>query len=138
MLDTLPLTANGKVDRRALPAPDQERLEVDGAFLEPQTPTERLIAEIWQEVLGINKVGRHDNFFDLGGHSLLSMQVIARLQKAIGLRITPREIMFQALAQLATVCEEGMNVPQQAVKGHLIRRLFNTIKSAVLGMTAHR
>ena len=111
---------------------------MDGAFREPQTPTERLIAEIWQDVLGISKVGRHDNFFDLGGHSLLSMQVIARLEKTTGLRITPMEIMFQTLAQLAPVCEGSMDVAQQAVKRRLIRKLFDTIKSAVLGVSTIR
>src|SRR5207253_3491888 len=70
-LDHLPLTPNGKVDRGALPAPDQSRPELTESFVAPRTADEKLIAGIWGEVLKLKQVGIYDNFFDLGGHSLL-------------------------------------------------------------------
>ncbi|HEX8242205.1 MAG TPA: phosphopantetheine-binding protein, partial [Longimicrobium sp.] len=78
-LEALPLTPNGKLDRRALPAPE------DGAFARrgyeaPQTETEQALAEIWAELLGVERVGRHDDFFHLGGHSLLAVRVISRVR----------------------------------------------------------
>ena len=69
-LDTIPLTPNGKVDRKALPAPDADAL-VTHAWEAPQGPVEEVLSGIWQELLGVERVGRHDSFFDLGGHSLL-------------------------------------------------------------------
>ncbi|NEP55457.1 MAG: amino acid adenylation domain-containing protein [Symploca sp. SIO2G7] len=80
MLEALPLTANGKVDRRALPAPDLEKNRLS-EFIPPRTPTEEAIANIFASVLGIKQVGVHDNFFELGGHSLSATQVISRLQQ---------------------------------------------------------
>ncbi|MCP4653882.1 MAG: amino acid adenylation domain-containing protein, partial [bacterium] len=86
-LETLPLTASGKVDRRALPAPDRRRPEQEAAYAAPRSATERAIAEIWKEVLGIDRVGLRDNFFDLGGDSLLLAQVHSRLQAAVDAEI---------------------------------------------------
>jgi amino acid adenylation domain-containing protein len=80
-LESLLLTPNGKVDRRALPAPDENRPELKEAFVKPRTPVEELLAGIWAEVLKLEKVGIHDNFFDLGGHSLLGTKLIAQIQK---------------------------------------------------------
>jgi acyl carrier protein len=77
-LDLLPLTTNGKVDRRALPAPDLERSRLEMKFVAPRTPVEKVLAKIWSEVLGLERVGVHDNFFELGGHSLLAIQVMSR------------------------------------------------------------
>jgi len=68
LLESLPLTTNGKIDRRSLPAPDINRAEFESNFTEPRTPDEQLIAEIWAKVLGLERVGIHDNFFELGGH----------------------------------------------------------------------
>ncbi|MBO0798082.1 MAG: amino acid adenylation domain-containing protein, partial [Blastocatellia bacterium] len=101
-LESLPLTANGKVDRKALPAPDQVRGERE--YVAPRTPTEELLANIWAQVLGVEKVGIHDNFFSvLGGDSILSIQIIARANQA-GLRLTPRNIFErQTVAGLAEV-----------------------------------
>jgi acyl carrier protein len=76
------LTLNGKLDRRALPAPEQNNLERDGIFVAPRNPTEETLAEIWQEILSIERVGVYDNFFDLGGHSLLATRVISRVHNA--------------------------------------------------------
>jgi acyl carrier protein len=79
MLDALPLTPSGKVDRRALPVPEGSQPQVETEFVAPQTPTEEQLAKIWQEVLGLDQVGIQDNFFELGGHSLLAMQVLSRV-----------------------------------------------------------
>jgi acyl carrier protein len=80
-LEDLPLTPNGKVDRRALPAPEGLRPQLAAAYVAPQTETERVISAIWQDVLQIEKVGIYDNFFDLGGHSLLMVRVNRRLRE---------------------------------------------------------
>ncbi|WP_336355556.1 amino acid adenylation domain-containing protein [Pseudomonas granadensis] len=79
-LEALPLTANGKLDRKALPAPDSDAF-ARGEFEPPQGAVESLIAEIWQSVLGVEQVGRHDNFFELGGHSLLAVRLIERMRQ---------------------------------------------------------
>ena len=93
VLGALPLSPNGKVDRKALPAPDQDRREWQGAFVPPRTSTEQLLASIWAEVLGVTRVGVHDNFFDLGGHSLQAVQVAARALKVLG-RTVPVKALF--------------------------------------------
>jgi acyl carrier protein len=85
-LERLPLTENGKLDRRALPAP-QDELMAPGSR-PPENPTEKRIADIWSEVLGRSAVGVHDDFFDLGGHSLLATRVLSRLRQAFRFEIT--------------------------------------------------
>jgi hypothetical protein len=81
ILDAIPLTSSGKVDRRSLPAPGASRPELARAFVEPRTPSEQAIAAIWRGVLRLERVGVHDNFFELGGHSLLIVQAHGRLAK---------------------------------------------------------
>ena len=81
VLEALPLTPNGKVDRRALPQPEL-RPELEPTFVAPQTPTEELVASIWEKVLGVEKVGINDNFFELGGHSLLATQLLLQVNDA--------------------------------------------------------
>jgi len=100
-LDALPLSANGKVDRRALLAPEAARTERLTPFVEPRTPAERALAEVWSQLLGVERVSVHDNFFELGGDSILSIQVVARAQQA-GLRLTPKQLFqHQTIAELA-------------------------------------
>lgn len=94
-LDTLPLTANGKIDRRNLPGPDPSRPEQESSFVAPRTPVEELLAQIWTEVLKLEQVGVHDNFFELGGHSLLLTQVASRIQRTF-LVLLPLRILFDA------------------------------------------
>jgi amino acid adenylation domain-containing protein/non-ribosomal peptide synthase protein (TIGR01720 family) len=102
-LDALPLTANGKVDRRALPAPATARPDLPGEHAAPETAAERRLAAIWSEVLRVEPVGLHDNFFQLGGDSILSIQVVSRASRA-GLHITARQIFeHQTIAALAAV-----------------------------------
>jgi len=79
MLDALPLTPNGKVDRKNLPSPVARPVALGGGFVAPRSGIERQIARVWQEVLGVDTVGANDNFFDLGGHSLLMVRVHGRL-----------------------------------------------------------
>jgi amino acid adenylation domain-containing protein len=101
-LARLPLTANGKVDRRALPAPGGARPELAGAFAAPAAGRERAVAAIWRDVLGLAAVGRHDNFFDLGGHSLLLAQVHARLRAELGQELPLVELFrYPTVAALA-------------------------------------
>jgi syringomycin synthetase protein SyrE len=90
-LDALPLTANGKLDRRALPEPGQESL-ASKAYEAPLGDTEIAIAEIWKGLLHLDQVGRHDGFLELGGHSLLAVQLLSRLRRKLGARITLREL----------------------------------------------
>jgi amino acid adenylation domain-containing protein/non-ribosomal peptide synthase protein (TIGR01720 family) len=107
VLDRLPTTPNGKVDRRALPAPDSGRPELEAAYVAPSTPAEETLARIWGEVLGLDQVGVRDNFFELGGDSILSIQIVARGNKA-GLRLNPQMLFqHQTIAELALVAEAG-------------------------------
>jgi len=93
-LEALPLTSSGKVDRRALPAPDRQRPELDSEPVAPRTPTEEVLARIWAELLGLEQVGIHDNFFELGGHSLLATQVVTRIQDMLNVPI-PLRVFFE-------------------------------------------
>ena len=87
MLLTMPLTPNGKVDRRALPAPDDLAQQRTGWHVPPQDPLDHMVAAIWEELLGVRNVGITDNFFDLGGHSLLAAQMIDAIERASGCRL---------------------------------------------------
>jgi non-ribosomal peptide synthase protein (TIGR01720 family) len=106
LLDRLPQTPNGKVDRRGLPAPETVRPDLAQAYEAPRGAVEQVLAEIWAQVLGVARVGRHDNFFELGGDSILSIQIIARAATA-GLRLTAKELFqHQTVAALAAVAGE--------------------------------
>jgi amino acid adenylation domain-containing protein len=94
-LDALPLTSHGKIDRRALPAPDAERPALAEAFLAPRSVVEEMLAAIWSDVLGGVRVGVNDNFFELGGHSLLATQVMSRVREAFGIEIGLRRLFEQ-------------------------------------------
>ena len=107
-LDALPLTENGKVDRKALPPPDFTR-PAARACVAPRNPIEETLATIWGAVLGVPQVGVHDHFFELGGDSILSIQVIARA-RAAGIRLTPRDLAQRpTIAELAAGLEPGPN-----------------------------
>lgn len=99
-LDAFPLSASGKLDRRALPAPGH-RHDEDADFVAPRDSSERLVASTWSELLGVERVGVHDNFFELGGHSLLCLEAIARLERSSGARLNPREMLFGTLEAVA-------------------------------------
>lgn len=108
-LESLPLNSNGKVDRKALPAPDQNRPELEQEYQEPQTPTEKKLANIWCEVIEIEKIGIHDNFFELGGHSLTAMRVINRLRNAFG-----RDIPLLVLFDNPTIAKLSAQIQKQS------------------------
>ncbi len=93
-LPALPITPNGKVDRRVLPAPDINSLIQTLEFVAPQTPTEELVASIWEKVLGVEQASVNDNFFELGGHSLLATQVVSQLNSSLGLHL-PLSKLFE-------------------------------------------
>ena len=90
-LESFPLTPNGKLDRKALPAPDGSSA-VSRAYEAPQGSTEALVAQIWQELLHLEQVGRHDHFFELGGHSLLAVQLISRLRQELAVEVPLRDL----------------------------------------------
>jgi amino acid adenylation domain-containing protein len=101
-LEKLPVTPNGKLDRRALPSLDRIDRSIERDFVPPSSDLEKIIADVWREVLGLSRVGVYDNFFELGGHSLLATQVTSRLQKLLQLKI-PLSVVFEAptISQLA-------------------------------------
>jgi acyl-coenzyme A synthetase/AMP-(fatty) acid ligase/acyl carrier protein len=114
-LDRLPLTPSGKVDHRALPAPD-----LSGAgpreYAPPETPAQEVLAGIWAEVLGLDRVGVHDNFFELGGDSLRSVGIAARVQTAFDVTLTPRDVLVtQTVAGLAGLVEDKILQEFEAV-----------------------
>jgi amino acid adenylation domain-containing protein len=106
VLDALPLTPNGKVDRKALPVPEG-RPAGEAAYEAPRTPTEQALAEIWAEILRVERVGIHDNFFILGGHSLLATRVIMRTRDRLGM-VLPLRTLFESptIAQWAKWTDE--------------------------------
>jgi len=91
ILEKFPVTPNGKIDRRALPAPDYDDAEREKKFVAPRTEEEKLLADAWKSVLGIEKIGIYDNFFEIGGDSIQTIQVISRANQA-GLQITPKHL----------------------------------------------
>ncbi len=104
-LKSLPLTPNGKVDRRSLPEPDSARAKLEGTFAEPRTPAEEAIAQIWGQMLEVEKVGIYDNFFELGGDSISSIRIVAKINQS-GLRVTPKQLFeCPTVAELAAVAD---------------------------------
>ncbi|WP_315788441.1 phosphopantetheine-binding protein [Fischerella sp. JS2] len=136
LLDALPLTANGKVDRRALPGLQGLRClttsryastQVKAAYVMPQTETEKIIANIWQEVLQIEKVGINDNFFELGGDSLQVTQVVSRVHEKFQLNV-PMQSLLQTptLASLAKSIDE-INITAQ-IQAPIDKALTNRVE----------
>ncbi|MBO1057381.1 MAG: amino acid adenylation domain-containing protein [Dolichospermum sp. JUN01] len=120
ILEFLPLTPNGKIDRRALPVPDS-RAGLEVSFVLPRNQTEKILAQIWVEVLRVKQVGIYDNFFELGGDSILSIQILAKAKQA-GLQLTLKQLFAnQTIAQLAAVAGtvKTIEVKQELVTGAL-------------------
>nr|WP_284676792.1 non-ribosomal peptide synthase/polyketide synthase [Pseudomonas sp. AKS31] len=110
-LERLPLTANGKLDRKQLPHP--EVAQVQEVYAAPRNELEQRLAEIWQDVLKVERVGLNDNFFELGGDSIISIQVVSRARQA-GIRFTPKDIFqHQTVQRLATVAQQSDAVQMQ-------------------------
>jgi len=104
VMDKLPLSPNGKIDRKALPPPHQGRIEVAREFVAPRDPIEQMLAQIWSEILSVRRIGIHDNFFELGGHSLLAVRIMAEIERLVKKRL-PLATFLQAptIADLADV-----------------------------------
>jgi hypothetical protein len=117
LLEALPLTTSGKVDCHRLPNPERDRPALEEAFVAPRTPVEEVLAQIWGEVLKVERVGVHDDFFALGGHSLLATQVVSRLHRALQV-----EVPVRSLFENSTVTG--------------LAELVETIRSAVQGTPA--
>lgn len=139
-LDTLPLTANGKVDLAALPVFDGSRPELQRRYVAPRDALERQVAEIWEEVLGVRPVGVQDRFFDLGGHSLLAVRMAAQLEKRLGKKL-PVAAIFQhrTVEELARVLRssDGRYAPATSlveVQGHGQRPTFYFVHGVGGGM----
>lgn len=115
-LEQLPLTPNGKVDKKALPAPDIERPELENVFVAPESPTEQRLALIWTELLGINRAGLYDNYFELGGDSLLATQLASQIRKIFEVEL-PLADLFQhpILAELSAIIEEAIMTQMEAM-----------------------
>ena len=109
-LDEMPRTPNGKVDRKALPEPDNSRPKLENAYIPAQTPVEQTLSEIWSDVLNINPVGINDKFLELGGNSLMAMQVITRVLRAFKIKLSPKSL-FEAptVAEMATVVVQNLS-----------------------------
>jgi acyl carrier protein len=130
-LQQLPLSSHGKIDRRALPAPGKTRPGLQETFVAPRTALESVIADAWKAVLGVERVGVYDNFFDLGGHSLLSIQAIARLEKETGLKMNPKAFVTQTLGQLASSYQQRMGLLEQTRSLGRKRKIWSLFKSVI-------
>ena len=106
-LEALPVTPSGKVDRRALPAPDSARPDLDASYAAPRNPVQEVLADIWSDLLGVDRVGIHDDFFQLGGHSLLVAKLAARVRQAFKVELSLVQV-FQSptVAALSEVIEK--------------------------------
>jgi amino acid adenylation domain-containing protein len=134
LLDEMPLTPSGKVDRRALPEPTQLRPEIEHEFVAPRSPAEELLAEMWARVLKLERVGIHDNFFELGGHSLLATQLISQVREVFRIELPLRSLFeeptvsgllkeiaqawggMEILEEVARTLKEIDQLPEETVK----------------------
>ncbi|HID54166.1 MAG TPA: non-ribosomal peptide synthetase, partial [Anaerolineae bacterium] len=116
-LAQMPLTPSGKIDRHSLPEPDNLRPDLAAEFVAPRTPMEELLANVWQELLGVEKVGVYDDFFELGGHSLLATQLISRLRGQF-----PAQLSLRALFESPTIAglAEQLTLAQQSANGRTL------------------
>jgi amino acid adenylation domain-containing protein/thioester reductase-like protein len=114
VMDALPLTPNGKVDRRALPAPNRERSGSKAAFVAPRTPIEETLAAIWAKILGFDDVGVQDNFFEMGGHSLLAAQLLSQIETTFQVKLSLANVFMaptiENLAQIIVNQQQGSSV----------------------------
>jgi amino acid adenylation domain-containing protein len=127
LLDAIPLNASGKVDRGMLPLPIPARPEMESDYVPPGTPVEKALAIIWTEVLGIDRVGSHDNFFDLGGNSLLATQIVSRVIKQFELAL-PLQSLFQSptVAEMAILIKENRG---KTVDENGLNRIFADLEA---------
>jgi len=135
MLNTLPLTANGKVDRRALPKPDTSSLTQENSFVSPRDTWEHQLSYIWSDILNLHPVGVRDNFFDLGGNSLLAVRLMAQIQQQFGKNL-PLATLFGSptIEHLATMLRQHSNFlpssPLVAIQPHGSKQPFFCVPGA--------
>ncbi|ALF56357.1 non-ribosomal peptide synthetase [Nostoc piscinale CENA21] len=126
ILESMPLTPNGKIDRRALPAPDLQSERID-KYVAPRTPIEEMLAHIWAQVLKVEQVGIHDNFFELGGHSLLATQLLSRIRNIFKVELPLRELFARAtVAELGHFIEQLQQQELELSTPPILRRTNNT------------
>jgi len=127
LLDEMPLTPNGKIDRRALPAPEELRPEIEQRYVAPRNEIETALVELWQEVLGVNPIGVRDSFFDLGGHSLKATRLLAKVRQLFRTQL-PLSVVFEAttVEALARALVQHEAKPGQTAK---IARVLQRVKS---------
>ncbi len=111
LLDTLPLTPSGKVDRKAFPVPHGSRPELDNSYVAPRTTVEKELSQIWAEVLSLDEIGIHDKFFDLGGHSLAATRVVSRVIDRFKV-----ELPIKSLFESGTVADMAEIIVQNQAK----------------------
>ncbi|MCB9420437.1 MAG: amino acid adenylation domain-containing protein [Ardenticatenaceae bacterium] len=114
-LPEMPLSPNGKVDRQALPDPEVLTLDLARAYIPPQTPQEKLLAALWEQVLHVEQVGIHDNFFELGGHSLLATQIVSRVRKT-----TQIDLPIRTIFETPTIAELARHIAELQTNGTFI------------------
>jgi amino acid adenylation domain-containing protein len=131
-LEKIPLTPNGKIDVAQLVRLEPQQGEKKRVPDEPMTETEQILVSIWKKALELDRVSVHDNFFEIGGHSLLSIRVISRLEQEIGLRINPREFIYQTLGQLAASIDRQRKDAARAGKSVRKKSLWHSIKQGML------
>lgn len=134
VLEKMPLTPSGKVDRRALPKPEKSRRELEGALVIPQSDPEKLIAQVWQEVLQLEEIGIHDNFFDLGGNSLLLIKVHTKLIESFGSDV-PTVILFQYPTIHTLAQHLSQTQAEQPTQKPALRRAYKHLDIAIIGMS---
>lgn len=109
LLETFPLTPNGKVDRRALPEPDRSRRELEKTFVAPRSSVEEILAEIWSEILDVEQIGVHDDFFEVGGNSLMVIQILSRVRDTFQVELPLHRLFeIQTIEDLAIMIEEKL------------------------------
>jgi len=123
ILDALPLTRNGKVDRERLPDPAHGARFTDADYVEPRTELERLLAGVWSEVLRLERVGIHDNFFDLGGHSLLLPRLRHELHARLDRTVSIDELLAYSTIRTLTRHLHGRSTPDAAPAERDVERL---------------
>jgi hypothetical protein len=128
LLESLPLTPNGKVDRRALPMPEYSRFEQDESFVPPTSPVHRQLIQIWEELLEVHPIGIRDNFFEAGGHSLLVVRLLDRVEQVFGKKVSLSILVagptVEELANALTQPDE-ISQPGRPQEPHQQKRSFS-------------
>jgi amino acid adenylation domain-containing protein len=139
-LDKLPLTPAGKIDRKGLTASFKLGAAGEEEYVSPRTDTEKMLAGIWKEIMGVERVSAHDNFFEIGGHSLLAMLVIAKIRSTTGVQLSPRSLLLDTLRQIAAAhpfpASEQKQIEKEGLEGAkseaLLKTLFQRFRVRVL------